>query len=335
MIKSCVVRGACCVQRVRDTTSGFVKAVHAPRTTHHALAIVCLVLGAGCTSSNITEPGPGAGGRVYFASDRENNNFEIYSISGDGRALRRLTNDNQHNDRAPVASGDGRLIAWVREVAGAGGSVATTEIWVMNSDGSGPKVVVQNGSFNQNPSWTADAGGLVFASFVTGNWEIFRIPVSAGTATNLSNNEFADQNPRVSPDGSKIVFHSNRDLNFEIYVMNLDGGAPTNLSNSGNDDRFPNWLPDGTGIIWSRFIETFDLFVMASDGSSQRSVLASGFNENNASVSPDGKSVVFETNRLGGSTALFTVPVAGGEAVPLTGRGGAAAGSEIEPWWSN
>ena len=306
-------------------------AVYAVRTTHYYLVAI---LALSCTSTNITEPGPGAGGRVFFASDREDNNFEIYSISGDGRALRRLTTDNVHNDRAPVASKDGRFVAWVREVAGAGGSVASTEIWVMNADGSLGRAVVQNGSFNQNPSWTADGNSLVYASFVTGNWEIFRIPVAGGTATNLTNSEFADQNPRVSPDGSKIVFHSNRDLNFEIYVMNLDGGSPANLSNSPNDDRFPNWMPDGSGIIWSRFSETFDLFAMDVSGANKRPLIATGFDENNGSVSPDGQSIVFETNRLGGSTTLFRAPIAGGEPVALRSTTPTSTGSDIEPWWS-
>ena len=326
-----LVRSAYCVDRgmhCRDTAILWVRRL---RTTHYAL-LASLTLA--CTETNITDPGPGSGGHVFFASDREDNNFEIYSISGDGRALRRLTNDNAHNDRAPVASKDGRFVAWVREIAGAGGSVASTEIWVMNADGTLPRAVVQNASFNQTPSWTADGNALVYASFVTGNWEIFRIPVSGGTATNLTNNDFADQNPRVSPDGTKIVFHSNRDLNFEIYVMGLDGGSPTNLSSSGNDDRFPSWLPDGSGIVWSRFGETFDLFVMAANGSNQRPLIASGFDENNASVSPDGQSVVFETNRIGGSTTLFRAPVAGGEPVALRGTNVTGPGSDIEPWWS-
>ena len=304
------------------------------RTAYGVSAALGLALTTACTSTNITEPSPGAGGRVYFASNRADNNFEIYSISGDGQALKRLTNDNTHNDRTPVVSSDGRFVAWVREIAGAGGSVASTEIWVMNSDGTLPRAVVQNGSFNQTPSWTSDASALVYASFVPGNWEIFRSPVSGGTAVNLTNNSFADQNTRISPDGSKIAFHSNRDLNFEIYVMPVAGGTPTNLSESPNDDRFPNWLPDGTGIIWSRFIETFDLFVMDANGANQHSLLATGFDENNASVSPDGQSVVFETNRLGGTTSLFTARISGGEAVSLTGNTGSGTGNEIDPWWS-
>lgn len=293
-----------------------------------------LLLAAACTATNITDPGPGSGGRIYFASDRLDNNFELYSISGDGKGLRRLTTDKVHNDRTPVVSPDGRFVAWVRENAG-GGGVASTEIWVMNSDGSLPRAVVQNASFNQSPSWTKDGTGLVYASFVTGNWEIFRVPITGGTATNLTNNEFADQNPRVSPDGTKIVFHSNRDLNFEIYTMTLDGGSPTNLSQSSLDDRFPNWAPDGR-IIWTRFADNFDLWIMGADGGGAHALTTSTFNENNGSVSPDGNSVVFETNRLGGpSTTLFTMPVSGGDPRSLTGFTGSAAGSEIEPWWSS
>ena len=297
--------------------------------------VALLLLSTACTATNITDPGPGAGGRIYFASDRNDNNFELYSISGDGKALKRLTHDAVHNDRTPVVSPDGRFVAWVRENAAAGGGVSSTEIWVMNSDGTLPKAVVQNSSFNQSPSWTQDGSAIVYASFVTGNWEIFSVPVAGGDATNLTQNEFADQNPRVSPDGTKIVFHSNRDLNFEIYTMNLDGGSPTNLSENPVDDRFPNWAPDGE-IIWTRFADNFDIWMMSADGANPHALTTSTFDENYGSVSPDGNSIVFETNRLGGpSTTLFTMPITGGEAKPLTSLSGSSSGSEIEPWWSS
>lgn len=326
------VRSARCADRTHRSARGVPKPLCALRSAHCALLLLIL----GCTATNITDPGPGAGGRIYFASNRNDNNFELYSISGDGKALRRLTHDNVHNDRTPVVSPDGRFVAWVRENAAPGGGVTSTEIWIMNSDGTLPKAVVQNSSFNQSPSWTQDGSALVYASFVTGNWEIFRVPVAGGTETNLTNSEFADQNPRVSPDGLSIVFHSNRDLNFEIYSMNLDGGSPTNLSESPVDDRFPNWAPDGR-IVWTKFSENnFDLWMMGATGDDPHALTTSTFDENNGSISPDGNSVVFETNRLGGAAmTLFTMPLAGGEARPLTALGGANTGSEIEPWWSS
>jgi Tol biopolymer transport system component len=74
---------------------------------------------------------------------------------------------------------------------------------------------------------------------------------------------------------------------------------------------------------------------MGAEGSNAHALTTSTFDENNASVSPDGNSIVFETNRLGGSTNLFTMPLTGGEPKLLTGFSSSTTGSEIDPWWSN
>ena len=223
-----------------------------------------LVVAAACTDTNLTGPSAGSGGTIVFASDRDGSSFEIWRVGGDGRGLRRLTNDADHNDLAPVLSRDGRRIAWEREITAPGQGVVAVEIWVMNADGSDAHVVVANGSENRSPSWDASDAGLVYASYVGGDFDIWRVPLDAqarpsGAAVNLTHSPYADQWPRVSPDGSRIVFQTNRDLDFEIYVMNADGSVPMNLSNSGADDRFPTWAPDGSAIVWSRYDASFDL----------------------------------------------------------------------------
>lgn len=300
-----------------------------------AFVLVLLPVALACVDTNITEPGPAAGGVIFFASDREDNNFEIYSVGGNGAQLRRLTNDDA-NDRGPVASPDGRLVAWQREIASPSGSVESVEIWVMNADGTNPRAAVSNGSFNGTPSWMPDGTALVYASFVAGNWEIFRSPVDGGGPdVNLTGNAYADQHPRVSPDGSRITFHSNRDLNFEIYSMAADGGDPVNLSMSSADDRFPSWSPDGSTIVWSRFVDNFDIWRMDADGGNKDLLVGSAFEDTAPSVSPDGQQLVFQTDRIGSPRfALFIMSMAGGEARPVLDVSSAVAASDLDPYWS-
>lgn len=299
-----------------------------------SFAALMLALG-GCVDTNITEPGPAAGGVIFFASDREGNNFEIYSVGGNGAQLRRLT-DDPANDRAPVASPDGQLVAWEREIASPSGGVESVEIWVMNADGTNPRAVVSNGSFNGTPSWMPDGSALVYASFAAGNWEIFRSPVAGGGPdVNLTDNAYADQHPRVSPDGTRIAFHTNRDLNFEIYSMAADGSGPVNLSREGADDRFPAWSPNGSTIVWSRFLDNFDIWRMNADGSGQAVLVGSAFEDTSPSVSPDGQRVVFQTDRIGSPRfALFVIPMAGGDAAPVLDISESVGASDLDPYWS-
>ena len=299
----------------------------APGRVVTALAVLAA---AACTDTNITGVGAGSGGVVVFASNRRDSNFEIYRIAGNGLDARRLTTDPEYADLAPALSHDGSRIAWEREIAGPGG-VSEVELWVMNADGSDPHVVVRNGSENRSPSWGANDASLYYASFVTGNWEIFRQDLATGDAVNLTNEPFADQSPRVSPDGRLVAFHTNRDVQFEIYVMNADGSDAHDVTNDPADDRYPAWSADGTRIVWSRYIDSFDLYTMSADGTNQRVVATTPYQEVDAAFSPDGRSLVYQTNRYPPS-GLEIVPVAGGTARPLT-IAGAAPGTDLSPVW--
>ena len=295
------------------------------------LAGVLAVLAA-CVDTNIMEPTAGTGGRIVFASDREGGLFQLYEIAADGRGLRRLTDAGSNHDLAPVTSRDGEWIAWQREIARPGGSIEAMEIWVMRTDGSEARPLVRNGSFNETPSWLHDGSGIVYASRVTGNWEIFRIALEGGEPVNLSNHPLADQYPRASPDGSRIAFHTNRDVDFEIYTMRADGTEQRNVSMDPGEDRFATWTPDGQ-IVWSRFLTSFDLFLMDGDGANQRPLVTSTFEETHASVSPDGRWVVYQSDRFPPFT-LMIAPVAGGESRRLLPENAGAA-TDIAPMWSS
>jgi Tol biopolymer transport system component len=295
----------------------------------YALALCATVA---CRDTNLVAPGAGTGGVIVFSSNRQSNNFEIYRVSGDGRGLTRLTTDVDHNDLAPVMSPDGSRIAWEREVGGAGGAVSAVELWVMNANGTDQRVVVSNGSFNRTPTWGPDGSSLVFASFVTGNWEIFHVPLAGGTPANLTNSPFADQFPRMSPDGTRIAFHTNRDFNFEIYSMRGDGSDVRNLTNDPSDDRYPAWTPVCTRIVWTRFVDSFDLYAMSATGGDVHPVLATPFGEEQASVSPDGVSLVFQSDRTP-PAGLYIVPMVGGTPRALATPTAGQSASDQQPWW--
>ena len=289
-----------------------------------------------CRDTNIVDPlaGSEAGGVIVFASNRTDNNFEIYRIGADGRGLRRLTSSRDYNDRAPVLSPDGTRIAWEREIATPTGDLVAVEIWTMDADGSDPRVAVRNGSFNRAPSW-GPSGEIVFASRLSGSDQIYRLSPSVTEPVRLTSTGAADQNPRVSPDGLRIVFQSNRGLDFDIHVMNADGSDVANLTRSPGDDRFPAWSPDGSRIVWTRFeseANGFDVYSMPSGGGDASVVVATVFNELAPSVSPDGRSIVYQTDRAPPFT-LYTIPMSGGEGRPLRPLDMLSPGSDLAPWW--
>ena len=309
------------------------------RTGRVRAGLAALFLAAGgCLDTNIVEPSTGSdtGGVIVFASNRANNNFEIYRIGADGQGLRPLTTAPEYNDRAPVLSPDGARIAWEREIATPGGDLTAVEIWTMNADGTDPRVVVRNGSFNRGPSW-GPSGEIVFASRLSGSDQLYRLSAGATEPVRLATTGAADQQPRYSPDGQRIVFQSNRGLDFDIYVMDADGGVATNITQLAGDDRFPVWTPDGSRIVWTRFESAangFDLYWIPATGGEPVIVLATVFNELAPSVSPDGRSVVYQTDRSP-PFGLYVVPLAGGEGRALRPLDATGSASDLGPWWGS
>jgi len=302
---------------------------------NRVLLAAALIATSGCVATNIFAPDDktsDASGFIYFSSNRQGNNFELYRMSAPGGTPERLTTDPDHNDYSPMPSRDGKMLAWVREVAKAGEGVTSTEIWVMNADGSHPRALVQNGASNASPSWIAGDSALVFASDVGGDWEIYRISLAGGPPRNLTNNPYADQSPRVSPDGHRIVFQSNRTLDFEIYTMTIDGTDVRNVSQDPADDRFPTWSADGRQIFWTRYADSFNIWHMNADGSQQSVLLAGSFSDTSPAVAPDGSAVVFASNRVAPSS-LFVFPLAGGALRQLTNLPGWNSGTDLDPVW--
>ena len=304
-----------------------------PRLLLCALSFPAGLLFTGCRDTNITLPPPpdASAGVIVFASDRADDNSDIYLATTDGRALLRLTNTRDANDRAPALSRDGRMIAWVREVASSG-NVTAVEIWTMRADGSDARAVVRNGSFNRSPSWGPDRS-IVFTSRQSGSDQIWRLAAGADTPVRLTTGGAADQAPRPSPDGSRILFQSNRGLDFDVYVMNADGSDVRNVTASPGDDRFPAWTPDGQRVIWTRFDDatlSFDLWTKSVDGGTAAAIVATGFNELSPSVSPDGREVAFQSDREP-PARVYIVPITGGVARPLVPA--SHSGSDQAPWW--
>ena len=56
------------------------------------------------------------------------------------------------------------------------------------------------------PDWSPDGSHICFASNRSGNYEIYIIPSTGGTAVNITNNPALDISPHWSPDGNKIAF---------------------------------------------------------------------------------------------------------------------------------
>lgn len=172
------------------------------------------------------------GSQIVFGSQRHGD-FDIYIMNSDGKNMRRLT-DRIGYDGGPWFSPDGKKIVWrawypkTREEKAQWRECMKNnyivpvplDLWVMDSDGSGKKMILNNGATNFAPSWHPDGRRIIFSSNMDDwredvkrfghNFELYLINIDGTGLERLTYNKVFDGFPMFSPDGKKLVFASNR-----------------------------------------------------------------------------------------------------------------------------
>ncbi len=134
-------------------------------------------------------------------------------------------------------------------------------------------------------------------TFVYGG-DIWIMPITGGTAVQVTHSPGEESWPRFSPDGKHIAYTASYNGNADVYVMPSSGGLPTRVTYVSLPDRMVDWHPDGERLLFASRREL-------GQRSSQQFYLVSkngGFPEKLdipygelASFSPDGKKLAYIT----------------------------------------
>jgi TolB protein len=189
-------------------------------------------------------------GEFAVATNRDGN-WEIYSISDDGRTAKNLTN-NPAQDLDPSWFPDGKKIAFYSNRAG------NSDIYVMNADGTGVTNLTSHEATDTGPAVSPDGKYILFMSTRDhAEGEIYVMDADGGNVRRLTNNDLYEELPSWSPDGRQIAFC--RQLaaeteagatNAEIFLMNVNGSNVRRLTHLDSFDSCPVWNIDGKRLAF-------------------------------------------------------------------------------------
>ncbi|MGA7614078.1 MAG: S9 family peptidase [Thermoanaerobaculia bacterium] len=107
---------------------------------------------------------------------------------------------------SPQISPDGAKVVFVVRKTDLAANRGRTDLWLMNSDGSGLTQLTTNPAGDSSPVWAPDGRTIYFLSTRSGSSQIWKIESNGGEARQVTTLPLDVANLLVSPDGSKLAF---------------------------------------------------------------------------------------------------------------------------------
>jgi serine/threonine protein kinase len=252
-------------------------------------------------SQLVNEPINAGGGiqRVSFSPDGK---LIAYSFSGDDGSSIRIkqvvggesskVTDGKWQDRSPVWSPDGQLLAFTSDRGG------TPGVWSVPYLGGTPALLKE-----------MDIGDVVLTSwsktgrtiYYESRHNLYALDLASGQVTQLT-----DFDPRgsgangfsVSPDEKTVAYSDWVDRKAHILVKPMRGGEPTQITHGEWNDRTPSWFPDGKRIAFGSDRAGSGLIYLGwLDGREPFQITVGDDNYDFLTVSPDGSRIVSISQR--------------------------------------
>jgi TolB protein len=164
------------------------------------------------------------------------------------------------SNSAPAWSPDGRQLAAVLTKDG------SSQIYLMNGDGTNVRRITFSGAIDTEPFFTPDGQSLYFTSDRGGSPQVYRMPAGGGEAVRITFEGDYNVSPRVSPDGKTLAYISRVSGRFQLMAMDLDSKQVQTLTD-GQRDESPSFAPNGRIILYATDVDNRGvLAAVSSDG---------------------------------------------------------------------
>ncbi|MDQ3997068.1 MAG: hypothetical protein M3303_08615 [Gemmatimonadota bacterium] len=251
---------------------------------------------------------------------------------------RRLFTSQSVGGMHPHGSTDGDRVVFVRSDA-----EFNSEVFIVNSDGTGLTNVSNHAQADVMPAWSPAGGRIAFVTDRAGFQDIF---VVNNDGTGLRRLTTADPEPAVTtewwpawspstlPGGQRIAYSSTIDGTPDIWTTTVDAPVVTRerITGTPDADTHPTWSEDGTRIAFERRdVDTgeADIVVLTLSTRTIQRIPLPG-QQLTPAWSPDGEFIAFASNHEGDlDLEIYTMRPDGTEIMRRTTNGA----FDLRPTW--
>jgi len=170
-------------------------------------------------------------------------------------------------------------------------------LYVSDSDGHNPQVILTSGLPIMSPAWSPDGRQLAYVSFEENASAIYVQNIFTGEKRQISSREGINGAPAWSPDGKLLAMSLSINGNPDIYSVNLQSGKLTQITTSTAIDTEPVWSGTQSIIFTSNRGGSPQLYRATSNGSSVQRLTFDG--KYNSAADIANKKIAFITGNKG------------------------------------
>jgi len=253
------------------------------------------------------------GRRIIYQND-----FALWTVDVPNGKPRKLTIPLAFDPKEPeveAVAADGRAEGFA--VAPTGNFLAVDvhgEIMIVpTEDGVGEMTPVTSSPWrDRNQVYAPDGKTIAYVSDESGDEEVWVFDIAARTRRRLTRQASVKSDLTWAPNSRKLAYVGDN----RIWEVEIAGGTPRELAyNPAGGYNLLQYAPDNSWLLYARrdADQNADVYLFDPAAKAEYDLTPSPFMEFGGALTPDGKTLVFASNRDGGTSQLFTVSL-----TPLT-----------------